>query len=118
MNVLTYEQFKQQLDAVVAECVLAKAEVVCWAKECDRIVYRHTNQISDMHQLEAVKELHVVGYYQDTGIWSVGIAPVTEGATVPAWPSAYQVHENGYSPMLTLEVPDDTQLVMADEDED
>ncbi|CAI1037384.1 hypothetical protein [Serratia fonticola] len=54
---LTYEQLKAQLDAVVAECVLAKAEVVCWAKECDRIVYRHTNQITDMHQLEAVKDL-------------------------------------------------------------
>ncbi|WP_447888500.1 hypothetical protein [Serratia fonticola] len=54
---LSYEQLKQRLDAVVAECVLAKAEVVCWAKECDRIVYRHTNQITDMHQLEAVKDL-------------------------------------------------------------
>lgn len=54
---LSYEQLKQRLDAVVAECVLAKAEVVCWAKECDRIVYRHTNQITDMHQIEAVKDL-------------------------------------------------------------
>lgn len=72
-----------------------------------------------VYHLKSVEgELHVVGYYQDTGIWSVGIAPVAEGAPVPAWPSTYQVHENGYSPLLTLEVPDDTQLVMADEDED
>lgn len=72
-----------------------------------------------VYHLKSVEgELHVVGYYQDTGIWSVGVAPVTEGATMPVWPSAYQVHENGYSPMLTLEVPDDTQLVMDDEGED
>lgn len=34
-----------------------KEEVISWAKECDRIVERHTKTHSNMHVLEAMRDL-------------------------------------------------------------
>ncbi|HDY9387364.1 hypothetical protein [Klebsiella quasipneumoniae] len=34
-----------------------KEEVISWAKECDRIVERHTKNRSNMHVLEAMRDL-------------------------------------------------------------
>ena len=34
-----------------------KEEVISWAKECDRIVERHTKTRSNMHALEAMRDL-------------------------------------------------------------
>ncbi|QLO16974.1 hypothetical protein [Klebsiella pneumoniae] len=34
-----------------------KEEVISWAKECDRIVERHTKTRSNMHVLEAMRDL-------------------------------------------------------------
>lgn len=31
--------------------------VICWARECDRITFAHTNKITDAHQMEAEQEL-------------------------------------------------------------
>ncbi|AUW08839.1 hypothetical protein [Klebsiella michiganensis] len=34
-----------------------KEEVISWAKECDRIVERHTKTRSNMHVLEAMRDM-------------------------------------------------------------
>lgn len=46
-----------KVQQLVAENVAVRSEVVYWAKECDRIVHRHTNKITDMHQAQAASEL-------------------------------------------------------------
>ncbi|MFA9597701.1 hypothetical protein [Citrobacter telavivensis] len=60
-------------------------------------------------------EMQVVGYYLDSGLWSVGISQIAEDVPLPAWPVQYQVHESGYSSLLTIQVPDDTTLKIEDE---
>lgn len=39
------------------ECDAMKEEVISWAKECDRIVERHTKTRSNMHVLEAMRDM-------------------------------------------------------------
>lgn len=34
-----------------------------------------------------------------------------------AWPVAYEMHERGYSTLLTISVPDDIALVMPDDED-
>ncbi|MEG2665143.1 MAG: hypothetical protein RSE33_20415 [Hafnia sp.] len=67
------------------------------------------------HLKSAEGEMQVVGYYLDSGLWSVGISQISEDVPLPAWPVQYQVHESGYSPLLTIQVPDDTALKIEDE---
>ncbi|OVZ98971.1 hypothetical protein CBW53_02905 [Yersinia frederiksenii] len=50
-------KIEKKYQAVVAESIAVKNEVICWAKECDRIVHRYTNKITDIHQSQAVNEL-------------------------------------------------------------
>ncbi|QQO50414.1 hypothetical protein HQH16_19685 [Raoultella ornithinolytica] len=42
---------------ICAENINLKAEVMAWAKECDRIVERQTKQRTNMHALEAARYL-------------------------------------------------------------
>lgn len=42
---------------ICAENINLKAEVMAWAKECDRIVERQTKQRTNMHVLEAARDL-------------------------------------------------------------
>ncbi|PJF15786.1 hypothetical protein CPZ26_014965 [Raoultella ornithinolytica] len=42
---------------ICAENINLKAEVMAWAKECDRIVERQTKQRTNMHALEAARDL-------------------------------------------------------------
>lgn len=44
-------------DTVNADNVYLRDQVLCWARECDRITYTHTNKITDAHQSEAEQEL-------------------------------------------------------------
>ncbi|TDN54951.1 hypothetical protein EC843_1011010 [Buttiauxella sp. JUb87] len=74
------------------------------------------NDAGKYHLKSSEGELLVVGQYLDTGLWSVGLSPVGEGAAVPPWPTSYSIYEHGYSTLLTLQVPDDTVLVMEDDD--
>lgn len=60
-------------------------------------------------------EMQVVGYYLDSGLWSVGISQIAEDVPLPAWPVQYQVHDRGYSPLLTIQTPDDITLKIEDE---
>ena len=46
-----------QRKALAAENATLREDVTCWAKECDRIVERHTKTPSNMHLLEAQREL-------------------------------------------------------------
>ena len=47
---VTLRQARKERDAM-------KEEVISWAKECDRIVERHTKTRSNMHVLEAMREM-------------------------------------------------------------
>ncbi|HBL5329214.1 TPA: hypothetical protein LR339_000952 [Enterobacter hormaechei] len=67
------------------------------------------------HLKSADGEMQVVGYYLDSGLWSVGISQIAEDVPLPAWPVQYQVHERGYSPMLTIQAPDDITLKNEDD---
>ena len=42
---------------IYAENINLRAEVMAWAKECDRVVERHTRQRTNMHVLEARRDL-------------------------------------------------------------
>lgn len=69
------------------------------------------------HLKSAEGELLVVGYYLDSGLWSIGVSQAAENIPLPAWPVAYSVHECGYSPLITIAVPEDISLVQPSEDE-
>ena len=47
---VTLRQARKERDAM-------KEEVISWAKECDRIVERHTKTRSNMHVLEAIRDM-------------------------------------------------------------
>lgn len=51
-NALTAER-----DIVNADNAYLRDQVICWARECDRITFTHTNKITDAHQMEAEQEL-------------------------------------------------------------
>jgi len=76
------------------------------------------NELGIYHLKSSEGEVLVTASYTDEGCWAIGLGQVKEGVPVPAWPVSYGMHERGYSVQLTMEVPDDTQLVMADEDDD
>lgn len=61
-------------------------------------------------------EVLVVAHYLDSGLWSIGLSPVGEGVPVPSWPCSYSIYEHGYSTLLTLRVPDDTELASLEDD--
>lgn len=63
------------------------------------------------HLKSSEGEMLIVGYYLDSGLWSVGVSPTDEGVSVPNWSCNYSIFEHGYSPLLTIQVPDDTELV-------
>ena len=44
-------------DAVNADNAYLRDQVLCWARECDRITYTYTNKVTDAHQSEAEQEL-------------------------------------------------------------
>lgn len=73
------------------------------------------NKLGIYHLKSADGEMQVVGYYLDSGLWSVGISQIAEDVPLPAWPVQYQVHERGYSPLLTIQVPDDITLKTEDD---
>lgn len=47
---VTLRQARKERDAM-------KEEVISWAKECDQIVERHTKTRSNMHVLEAMRDM-------------------------------------------------------------
>lgn len=69
------------------------------------------------HLKSAEGEMQVVGNYLDSGVWSIGVSQVAEDVPLPPWPVTYTMHERGYSTLMTILVPDDTSLVLPEEDE-
>ena len=60
------------------------------------------------HIKSAEGEMQVVGYYLDSGLWSIGISQVAEDTPLPAWPVTYAMHERGTvssSPSLCRTTP-------------
>lgn len=51
------EALAVERDLVAADNSYLRGQIISWAKECDRIIYTHTNKVTDAHQLEAEKEL-------------------------------------------------------------
>ena len=62
--------------------------------------------------------LYVVAYYGATGsAWTVGVAPLREGASMPNWPMRFATDTSSpepYSPVLVIDVPDDVQVEAID----
>ncbi|MCK6864715.1 hypothetical protein [Enterobacter kobei] len=60
----TIENLQMQVEKLAAERDIVNGDnaylrdlVICWARECDRITFTHTNKITDAHQMEAEQEL-------------------------------------------------------------
>jgi len=70
------------------------------------------NSVGVYHLKSSEGELLVTGYYLDSGLWTIGISPANEGISIPSWPYSYSIYEHGYSALLTLQVPDDTELLL------
>lgn len=58
---------------------------------------------------------------QDTphrpGVWIVGISPLDEGISIPDWPISMSTAENGYSAILSIEVPVQAKVTWGEDDE-
>lgn len=67
------------------------------------------------HLKSSEGEMQVIANYTDNACWAIGVCQVEEDLPIPNWPASYSTHEKGYSVVLTLQVPDDTILVMDDE---
>jgi len=61
----------------------------------------------------------VVGHYwihPDAGCWTIGITPLDEDVNIPNWPVSFTLSDNGYSPTMAVEVPDDAVLKVWNKD--
>lgn len=52
-----FKALQAERDQLAAENVHLREQIMCWARECDRITYRHTNKITDSHQKECEGDL-------------------------------------------------------------
>ena len=59
-------------------------------------------------------QLSVVGHYwispSPHGCWTIGIAPIDEDVKIPAWPVRFKLSDEGYSPSMEIDAPDDAKL--------
>jgi len=51
------EALAVERNTVNADNAYLRDQVLCWARECDRITYTYTNKVTDAHQSEAEQEL-------------------------------------------------------------
>ncbi|EHT05868.1 hypothetical protein HMPREF9694_05416 [Klebsiella michiganensis] len=61
---VTLRQARKERDAM-------KEEVISWAKECDRIVEHHTKTRSNMHVLEAMRDMKNISAASTTDVEAV-----------------------------------------------
>lgn len=47
----------------------------------------------------------------NNGCWVIGISPIGEDIRIPDFKYKYSLADNGYSPVLEMEVPDDVELI-------
>ncbi|MGQ7168464.1 hypothetical protein ACUOCP_11070 [Escherichia sp. R-CC3] len=69
----------QQRSVLAVENTILRDDVTCWAKECDRIVERHTKKRTNMHLLEAQKELREITPATDIVITEIKQSGIPEG---------------------------------------
>ena len=67
------------------------------------------------HLISEQGEMQVTANYTGNGCWSIGVRQVAEDVPIPQWQTSFSMHEDGYSTVLTIQVPDDTML--KDEDD-
>lgn len=48
------------------------------------------------------------------GVWMIGVAQLGEDQAIPGWPMKYRMAENGYSPELIIQAPEDVEVEHAD----
>lgn len=48
------------------------------------------------------------------GVWMIGVAQLGEDQPIPDWPMKYRMAENGYSPELIIQAPEDVEVEHAD----
>lgn len=70
----------EQRKALAIENTVLRDDVNCWAKECDRIVERHTKSPTNMHMLEAQKELRELAPATE-----IVIAEIRQNAIPEGW---------------------------------
>lgn len=44
--------------------------------------------------------------------WAIGVSQVDEDVPLPDWPMRFETHESGYSVVLVIDAPDDTQVLV------
>lgn len=54
----------------------------------------------------------VVGVYGrcPAGTWAIGISPDDEDVAIPVWAEQPRFKTDGYTPVMTLEIPDDSTI--------
>lgn len=72
----------EQRKALAIENTVLRDDVNCWAKECDRIVERHTKSPTNMHMLEAQRELRELTPVTDQVIRDIQATGVEKFANV------------------------------------
>lgn len=54
--------------------------------------------------------LDVIANYAGVGVngplWTIGIAQLGEGVPIPAWNIRFDTADNGYSPRMTMDIPE------------
>ena len=53
-----------------------------------------------------------------TAVWTVGLAPVDEDVPLPEWATMPRFRTDGYTPVMTLTVPDDATVGLESVDGD
>lgn len=69
----------QQRSVLAIENTVLRDDVTCWAKECDRIVERHTKKRTNMHLLEAQKELRELAPATDVVLAEIRQSTIPDG---------------------------------------
>lgn len=72
----------EQRKALAIENTVLRDDVNCWAKECDRIVERHTKSPTNMHMLEAQIELRELTPVTDQVIRDIQATGVEKYANI------------------------------------
>ncbi len=103
-------------DAVNADNVYLRDQVLCWARECDRITYTYTNKLTDAHQSEAEQELANTVPATDAFLAEVLARARREGVNFAAARLA-AAFNNGFIDKPTAEVYDVVKAVLGAKEE-
>ncbi|WP_312388019.1 hypothetical protein [Atlantibacter hermannii] len=105
-----------ECDAVNADNVYLRDQVLCWARECDRITYTYTNKLTDAHQSEAEQELANTVPATDAFLAEVRAQARREGVNFAAARLA-AAFNNGFIDKPTAEVYDVVKAVLGAKEE-